>query len=271
MGVSAAGRIVGATGLVAALTSCSVPDQQLPNIPPSITTPATRPAAAPVAAPTAHPVQPEPAVGAVFAGGGPEHTCSAAVLNSAAGNLILTAAHCLSGGVDATFVPGFVDDAADDVWHIDAVYLDERWVLSQDPRADFAIARVGRDAGGAVQAQAGGGLVLGPAPKPGAVVTVTGYSTGVGGGPVGCTATTADDTRGFPSLPCLGLGDGLSGAPWLDGSTVTGIVGGLNGGGCDESVSYSPPFDDAVARLLARAEAGGPADVGPTLFEDDCD
>jgi Trypsin len=261
MRVSAVGRIVVATGLVAALTACSGPDKQQPSV------------EAPTAvAPTARPVQPDPAIGAVFVGGGPQHTCSAAVLNSAARNLILTAAHCLPGSVDATFVPGFVGDAADDdVWHIDAVYLDERWLNGQDPRADFAIARVGREAGGAVQAQAGGGLILGHAPKPGAVVTVTGYSTGIGGGPVSCTAITANETRGFPSLPCLGLADGLSGAPWIDKSTVTGIVGGLNGGGCDESVSYSPPFDDAVARLLARAEAGGPADEPPTVFADDCD
>jgi hypothetical protein len=193
------------------------------------------------------------------------------VLDSAKGDLILTAAHCLAG-IDATFVAGFNDDAADeDFWHIDAVYLDPRWVDDQDPRADFAIARVSRATGDTVQARAGGGLVLGQVPKPGAVVTVTGYEFGVGGGPISCTAPIADETNGFPSLPCLGVVAGLSGAPWIDGSTVTGVVGGLHGGGCDESVSYSPPFDDAVTRLLTRAEAGGPADDVPTGFSDDCD
>jgi hypothetical protein len=70
------------------------------------------------------------------------------------------------------------------------------------------------------------------------------------------------------------LVDGLSGAPWVIGGatpTVTGIVGGLDGGGCDESMSYSPPFDDAIATLLQRAEAGGPADTAPTVFADGCD
>ena len=81
----------------------------------------------------------------------------------------------------------------------------------------------------------------------------------------------ADETGGFPSLPCGGLVAGLSGAPWVVGATITGIVGGLHGGGCDESVSYSPPFDDSVAQLLARAEAGGPADDAPVVFDDDCD
>ena len=129
-----------------------------------------------------------------------------------------------------------------------------------------------RDTGGSVEAQAGGGLRLGPAPKPGTVVTVTGYGMGVGGGPIGCRTATAAPAKGFPALDCAELVDGLSGAPWIDGSTVTGVIGGLNGGGCaDESVSYSPPFDDAIKRLLARAEAGGPADDAPTVFDDDCD
>ncbi len=81
---------------------------------------------------------------------------------------------------------------------------------------------------------------------------------GVGGGPVSCTAPIAERNKGLPVAAVLGLVDGVSGAPWIDGSTVTGVVGGLDGGGCDESVSYSPPFDEAIAGLLARAEAGGP-------------
>lgn len=221
--------------------------------------------------PTATTVAPDPRVGAVFLGGGSMHTCSGAVLDSTNGDLILTAAHCLADGVDANFVGGLLNDApADDVWHIDAVYLDPRWVTNQDPLADFAIARVSRDAGGTVQAQAGGGLTLGPAPKPGTVVAVVGYAMGVGGGPIGCHMATAADAKGFPSLACGALADGLSGSPWMTGSTVVGLIGGLQGGGCDENVSYSPPFDDAIKQLLARAEAGGAADAAPTAFGDDC-
>ena len=233
---------------------------------------------------TARPVPPDPKVGAVFLDGASLHTCSGAVLDSAAGDLILTAAHCVADGVDATFVSGFNNEAApENSWHIDAVYLDSRWVQNQDPMADFAIARVSRDAGGqersdpgmntggTIEAQTGGGLTLGPAPKPGTVVTVTGYPMGDGGGPVGCRAATAQATQSFPSLPCGGVVDGLSGAPWVTGSTVTGLVGGLDGGGCHDESSYSPPFDDAITGLLTRAEAGGPADAAPTVFDDGCD
>lgn len=196
------------------------------------------------------------------------HGCRAGL---AGGDLILTAAHCVAEGIDTTFVAGF-KDAADpaDVWKVDAIYLDPRWMKNQDPLADFAILQVVRDGGGSVEAEAGGGLALGTAPRPGTVVTVTGYGLGVGGGPIGCQAATELAPGGFPSLPCAGLIDGTSGAPWTTGSTITGLVGGLDGGGCDENVSYSPPFDDGVVQLLTRAQAGGPADPAPTVFDDDC-
>ncbi len=263
---SAAGRAVLTTGLLVALTVPAAGCAHRPPVAPAATAAAKAP-------PTAKPVPPDPRVGALFLGGGSLHTCTAGVLDSSAGDLILTAAHCVAEGVDTTFVAGLKDTAApEDFWHVDAVYLDPRWVKNQDPLADFAIARVSRDAGGSVEARAGGGLKVGPAPKPGTVVSVSGYGMGVGGGPIGCRTATSPATKGFPALDCAQLVDGLSGAPWIEGSTVTGLIGGLNGGGCEnQSVSYSPPFDDAVKRLLTRAEAGGPEDAAPTAFDDDCD
>jgi hypothetical protein len=76
--------------------------------------------------------------------------------------------------------------------------------------------------------------------------------------------------RGYPMLRCAGLVDGTSGAPWLAGLTVVGITGGLEGGGCQENVSYAPPFDGAVKELMARAEAGGAGDAAPAALEADC-
>jgi hypothetical protein len=266
MRFSAAGRAVLATGLLVAVTSSASACADRQPVEQAATV-------ASKARPTATQVPPDPRVGALFLGAGSLHTCTGGVLDSAAGDLILTAAHCVAEGVDTTFVAGLKDSAApEDVWHVDAVYLDPRWVQNQDPMADFAIARVSRDAGGTIQTQAGGGLRLGPAPKPGTVVTVIGYGTGVGGGPIGCRTAMAAPTKSFPAFDCAELVDGLSGAPWIDGSTVAGLIGGLNGGGCaDESISYSPPFDDAIKRLLARAETGGPGDNAPTVFDDDCD
>jgi hypothetical protein len=257
-----AARIVLLTAVVASGVCCAGP---APTTPAAATTTTTSSPAAAKAVP------PQPRIGAVFIGGQSLHACSAAVLDSTAGDLILTAAHCMADGIDTYFVPGFADTAAGaDFFQVDAVYLDPRWVTDQDPVADFAIARVGRDGGSSVEARAGGGFRLGTAPKAGTDVTVTGYPVGEGGQPIGCTTRTSATERGFPSLPCGGLVDGTSGSPWVVGSVIAGLTGGLDGGGCEEKVSYSPPFDDAVARLLVRAEAGGPPDEAPTVFDDDC-
>ncbi|TPG37038.1 trypsin-like serine peptidase [Mycolicibacterium hodleri] len=233
----------------------------------------SRAAPAPTAAATAtaDPVDPDPRVGAIFLGGNSLHTCTGAVLDTTAGDLILTAAHCLADGLDASFVPGFSESAQpQEFWHIDSVYLDPRWVSSQDPMADFAVARVSRQDGGSVESAAGGGFAIGPSPGVGTDVVVTGYALGVGGVPVGCSARMAGLERGYPSIRCAGLVDGTSGSPWLSGSTVVGITGGLEGGGCEENVSYAPPFGADVTRVATRAEAGEPGDVAPTAFNADC-
>jgi hypothetical protein len=219
----------------------------------------------------AGPVAADPRVGAVFLGGGDLHTCTGSVLHSNGGDLVLTAAHCLGGNTPPTFVPGFAGQAApDNIWTVDAIYLDPRWLAGRDPHAVYAIARVSRAAGGSVEAQAGSGLSLGNAPAPGSQVRVTAYPAGVDGTPIGCQADTGVTADGYPSLPCSGLVDGTSGAPWISGSTVIGVIGGLDGGGCGEELSYSAPFDQHIARLLARAEAGGPGDAAAPDFDDGC-
>jgi hypothetical protein len=219
----------------------------------------------------AGPVDPDPRVGAIFFGGSDLHGCTAAVLHSAGGDLVLTAAHCLGPGIAATFVPGFAHTAAPtDIWTVDVLYMDPRWVSRKDPRADYAIVRVGHSNGGSVEAQVGSALSLAPAPAPGSRVSVVAYPAGLGGIPISCQATTRVTDSGYPELPCGGLADGTSGAPWINGSTVIGVIGGLHGGGCAENLSYSPPFDEHITGLLARAEAGGPGDAPPAAFNDEC-
>jgi hypothetical protein len=217
------------------------------------------------------PVAPDPRVGAIFFGGGDLHGCTGSVVHSTAGNLVLTAAHCLGPGISAAFVPGFSKKAEPaNTWAVDEVYLDPRWVNKQDPRADYAIARVSRPEGGSIEAQVGSALSLGAAPAPGSRVSVIAYLAGVGGKPIGCQASTRIAVGGYPELPCAGMADGTSGAPWITGSKVVGVIGGLHGGGCAENLSYSSPFDDHTTGLLTRAEAGGPGDAPPAAFDDEC-
>lgn len=220
---------------------------------------------------TASSVPPDQRAGAFFLGDSDVHTCSGSVLHSTTGDLVLTAAHCVADGLDATFTPGLsADTEPSGAWQVNAVYLDSRWVSDQDPRADYAIVRVSRPDGARIESVVGSGLVLGKAPALGAVVTVTGYPVGDGDTPIGCQAATRMTDDGYPLLECDGMVAGTSGSPWVSGSTVTGVIGGLDGGGCEDDVSYSAPFDAQTAALLARAEAGGPGDVAPEEFDDDC-
>lgn len=264
-------RIVGAAvslpvGLVALLVACGQHREPEP-----VTGTPERPLADAVNRISAEPVPPDPRVGAIFLGGNTVHFCTGAVLHSTGGDLVLTAAHCLGPGVALAFVPGFDREAPPaDFWAMDAAYLDPRWVADKDPRADYAILRVSRPDGGSVEARAGAAFSVGAAPAPGNRVSVTAYPAGVGGTPVRCTAATSVTEGGYPELPCAGLGDGSSGAPWISGASVTGVVGGPYNGGCTDDVSYTAPFDRHVAELLARAEAGGPGDVPPNAFDDGC-
>lgn len=221
--------------------------------------------------PAAGPVSPDPRIGAIFPDGENMHVCTASVLHSAGGDLVLTAAHCLLGESRATFVPGFAGEAGpSDRWSIRQIYFDARWLASREPRADYAIARVNGAGAESLESQAGSALSLGTAPAPGSPVTVTGYPAGVGGRPIACQGRTGLTDSGFPSLACAGLVGGTSGAPWVSGVTVTGVIGGLESGGCTENISYSAPFDEHTAQLLARAEAGGPGDTAPDDLADTC-
>ncbi|MDM3976836.1 trypsin-like peptidase domain-containing protein [Mycobacterium marseillense] len=262
-------------GVATSLTSCHRPVEQVSGAPvsaPRTSGPVQR-LSQPEQKAAAAPVEPDRRIGAIFIDGGPLHVCTGSVVHSKGGDLIMTAAHCLAGASLITFVPGFVGDAAPaptDVWKADAVYLDPRWVASKDPHADYAIARVSNDTGTDVESRAGLALTLGVTPPPGSRVTVLGYPVGVGGAPIGCQGTTSVSDNGFPALACEGLVDGTSGAPWVSGTTLTGLIGGLERGGCGADMSYSAPFDAQTAELLARAEVGGPGDPVPSDLQDAC-
>ncbi len=217
--------------------------------------------------PFAGPVSPDPRVGPIFLGGNNLHTCTGSVVHSSTGDLILTAAHCLAKDFTATFVPGFANAAApSNVWTVDAVYLDPQWVTFKDPRFDYAFARVSRPGGGSIEAQVGSALWLGRAPAPGSQVSIIGYAAGIGGTPIGCQNSTRLTLTGYPSFWCAGLVAGTSGSPWIRGVTVTGVTGGPQRGGCTPWVSYSAPFNERTAALLARAEQGGRGEAAPIAF-----
>jgi hypothetical protein len=88
-----------------------------------------------------------PAVGALFttsAGRLGQHFCTASVVDSPAGDLVITAAHCVadtSGTIE--FVPGY--DRGNQpygVWTVTKVYVDRAWKSSSSDDDDFAFLQV---------------------------------------------------------------------------------------------------------------------------------
>jgi V8-like Glu-specific endopeptidase len=222
---------------------------------------------APRATHASTPVITSATVGALFTGAtGDGHTCTASVVDSPAGNLILTAAHCVSDAVaGARFVPGYHDGVAPyGTWIVRKATVDPRWTSSRAPAADVAFLTVSpaptNRTRASVQAVVGASI-LAAAPTEGSRIVVSGYRADEES-PVDCDAQIYL-SGGWPTFDCDGFADGTSGSPWIvdfnpatGTGLVAGIIGGPEQGGSTEGTSYSPTFDDAVLDLARRAMAG---------------
>ncbi|MBM9508655.1 trypsin-like serine peptidase [Actinacidiphila acididurans] len=243
--------------------------------------PATADPPAPPGTPTAAPFDGTPTVGPLFADGlGHAHSCTASVVASPRHDLLLAAAHCLSGTAAGwLFAPGY--DAGRTpygVWTVTHAYVDPQWTLSQDPRYDYAILQVAKAPRGgrtvAVQ-DVTGANVLGQAPPAGQRIADVAYNAGIGDQPVRC-ATTVYRTGDFPTFDCHGFVGGSSGSPWLTAlpgspwTYVVGLIGGLHQGGCYEYTSYSPALGLRAYELLLRATLGLHPDTVPAAGGDGC-
>jgi V8-like Glu-specific endopeptidase len=208
-----------------------------------------------------------PAVGALFttsAGKLGRHFCTATVVNSPHGDLVITAAHCVSGTSGVVFVPGYDRGATPyGVWTVTKIYADRSWTSSSDPDDDVAFLRVGQpdsivpieDVTGAEQLQTGT-----PARQ---LVEVIGYPDSASM-PIACRNWTREPMSDQLEFDCGGYTDGTSGGPFLADvnsqtaqGTVIGVIGGYEQGGLTPQVSYSPMFGANIAALYRLAVAGG--------------
>jgi len=222
-------------------------------------------------------------VGALFGGPveGATHFCTASVVHSPRHDLLVTAAHCLSGtGSTLVFAPGYHDgDLPYGSWTVVAAYVSPAWSVHHDPQADVAFLTVapqqrsGRaanveDVVGADRLVVSRGFHV--------RATVVGYPLGAGGRPLTCTIGTYDHA-GFPAFDCDGYVGGTSGSPWITESDpathrgeLYGVIGGLHQGGCTPQTSYSSYFGPGVQALYDRANLGGPGDDVPAAGSDGC-
>jgi hypothetical protein len=236
---------------------------------------------APPGTPTATSFAGTPTVGPLFRNGlENRHGCTASVLASPRHDLILTAAHCVSGTAAGwLFAPGYNGGATPyGVWTVTRAYVSPQWIADQDPQHDFAILQVAHQRRGnrtvGVEDVTGGNL-LGVAPRPGQRIEDVAYNSGVNDQPIHC-AVSVYYTDGFPGFNCHGYVGGSSGSPWLyrvAGTHLTfvvGVIGGLHQGGCYEYTSYSSAFGPDGYRLLLRAVLGLHPDTVPTAGGDGC-
>ncbi|MET9609949.1 trypsin-like peptidase domain-containing protein [Streptomyces sp. NPDC006512] len=210
----------------------------------------------------ARPVAAEPAIGALFSPGldwDGDHHCSASVVHSPGGDLIVTAAHCVHQGgfrTNLVFVPGYRDGAAPyGVWVPTRVEVDPRWVRSADPDHDVAFLRV-RRAGepGARLEEVTGALTAGFGPRLPAPARLVGYPNDAEE-PLGCANTAVSAGPAQLRLDCADVPNGTSGGPVLTGDrTLIGVIGGRDGGG-DEVTSYSSYLGEDARALYERAAA----------------
>jgi len=209
-----------------------------------------------------------PAVGALFtttAGKLGQHFCSASVVNSPNGDLLITAAHCVTGGSGGiAFVPGYDGGAPPyGVWPVTKVYADPSWRSSSDPDDDVAFLQVGQVGSIVPVEDVTGAEQLGIGTPARQLVEVIGYpnSTNV---PITCRNWTRQPMSDQLEFDCGGFTDGTSGGPFLADvnpltgqGTVIGVIGGYEQGGLIPQVSYSAMFGAGVAALYQTAVAGG--------------
>jgi V8-like Glu-specific endopeptidase len=210
-----------------------------------------------------HVINGSPAVGALFTtntGRPGSHYCTASVVNSPAGNLVITAAHCLSSSGRYAFVPGYHNGRAPyGSWKVTRVYVDQAWAASADPNDDVAFLEVEQGSRGRRIQNLTGAERLGTGWPAVQVVQVIGYPVGQSW-PIACRGITRAFGRNQLEFDCGGFTNGTSGGPFLTRvssvsglGVVIGVIGGYEQGGDTPSVSYSPRFGRAVAALYRAA------------------
>jgi V8-like Glu-specific endopeptidase len=214
-----------------------------------------------------------PAIGALFARSGGRlggHFCTASVVESPHGNLVLTAAHCVSAlpPGQVVFVPGYHDGVRPyGAWPVSEVIVDHAWAASADPDDDVAFLVVGR-AGHRDLAGVTGAEGISFAEPYGQTVSVAGYPSR-SGDPIRCQNQVRWFSEDQLQFDCSGYSGGTSGSPLLAGAspatgrgTVIGVIGGYEQGGDTSGVSYAARFGPSVAVLyrtaLCRAAGGQP-------------
>jgi V8-like Glu-specific endopeptidase len=206
------------------------------------------------------------AVGALFtlgAGGAlSHHFCTGTVVESPTGNVVLTAAHCLSLQTPGSFafVPGYRNGNAPlGIWVVQKVFVDRAWTRSSDPDHDFAFLVVSQRGSNSSLEALTGGERLGSGSSAGKLATVVGYPASTEE-PIACRNALLELSSTQLEFDCDGYTDGTSGSalvvdsdPGTGLGTVVGVIGGYEQGGNTASVSYAAAFGVNTRTLYWQA------------------
>jgi V8-like Glu-specific endopeptidase len=201
-------------------------------------------------------------VGALFSGGlSGSHHCTASVVDSPGGDIIVTAAHCLTTGTTTSdvFVPGYRDGSAPyGVWQISSVVEASAWTDDGDVDDDVAFAVV-RPLNGRTLESVVGSYTLGTSGVTDTTIQLTGYPESTDE-PISCTGSSSAFTATQLQVYCTDYTSGTSGSGWIAGydpstgsGTLIGVIGGYETGGDTPDVSYSALFGSAVQALYDQA------------------
>jgi V8-like Glu-specific endopeptidase len=230
-----------------------------------VVSPLAHAARVPAAAQSGVPFNGTAAVGALFTRSGSKlgaHFCTASVVSSPAGNLLITAAHCMQGkslgpATGVVFAPGYHNGRfPHGIWVVRAVYVDSAWAQDQNPDDDVAFLIAGRP-GTDIQRSTGAETLR--IDRPPQMVRVIGYPDATNQ-PITCTAKARSFGARQMVFDCDGYTNGTSGGPFLahvSAATgegwVIGVIGGYEQGGDTPNVSYSPRFFASVRALYETA------------------
>jgi V8-like Glu-specific endopeptidase len=186
------------------------------------------------------------------------------VVASPAGDLVITAAHCMQGKQpgDVDFVPEYHRGQQPfGAWTVAQIFVDRAWASAQNPDDDFAFLVVSQPGGATPIQDLTGGEKLGTGWGPVQKVQVIGYPDGRQR-PITCSSTTRAFGAHQLEFDCGGYTNGTSGGPFLANvhpatglGTVIGVIGGYEQGGDTPSVSYSARFGASVRALYNKAVA----------------
>jgi V8-like Glu-specific endopeptidase len=182
-------------------------------------------------------------------------------------DLLVTAAHCISGGKtggyqqNIVFIPGYRDGTEPyGVWTPGKLLVPPQWSQSSDPDYDVGFVVLNPNGGQNIQDVLGANqLAFNPGYRE--QVRVTGYPASAQA-PVACRNWTTEQSPTQLRSNCAGFYDGTSGSPFVtrfdpltSTGTIIGVIGGYQQGGDTPSVSYSSYFGDGIRKLYEDAVA----------------